>query len=320
MPTAPVDDKGNYVYYEDSGAPEGAQDYVTVVIVHGSLINSAHTDEELDAMSSPDVEAQACVVRGIGQDIANFVAYVCKTKGVPRLVRDGEQKTGGVVLMTWSRGNIGLLSILGDPRTLEGETKDILSLYVRKMVLYDPPTGVYGIFPDIGMHYPMKSTEYSMEQKPSVFAQWVSSYYQALPAGTSISAEALRARPVLAELPPTLSTLTPEEFARTWDGDVFHRSNGRLTLGGIDEAYRANFRRAFLDAGAVLPEVGAVVLWCDRSIWACLWGVKVLEELLLEEPVGGKKRPVRIMKLENANHFVHWDEPERMVRLLKEIA
>lgn len=185
----------------------------------------------------------------------------------------------------------------------------------------------------------MKSTEYSMEQKPSVFAQWVSSYYQALPAGTSISAEALRARPVLAALTPTLSTLTPEEFARTWDGDVFHRSNGRLTLGGIDEAYRANFRRAFLDAGAVLPEVGAVVLWCDRSIWACLWGVKVLEELLLEEPVGGKKRPVRIMKLENANHFVsirrrpcsdlphltcacqvHWDEPERMVRLLKEIA
>lgn len=40
MPTAPVDNKGNYVYYEDSGAPEGAQDYVTVVIVHGSLINS----------------------------------------------------------------------------------------------------------------------------------------------------------------------------------------------------------------------------------------------------------------------------------------
>lgn len=101
--------------------------------------SSPYTDEELDAMSSPDVEAQASVVRGIGQDIANFVAYVCKTKGVPRLVRDGEQKTGGVVLMTWSRGNIGLLSILGDPRTLEGETKDIFSLYVRKMVLYGTP-------------------------------------------------------------------------------------------------------------------------------------------------------------------------------------
>lgn len=98
--------------------------------------SSPYTDEELDAMSSPDIEVQASVVRGIGQDIANFMAYVCKTKGIPRLVRDGERKTGGVVLMTWSRSNIGLLSILGDPRTLEGETKDILSLYVRKMVLY----------------------------------------------------------------------------------------------------------------------------------------------------------------------------------------
>lgn len=172
------------------------------------------------------------------------------------------------------------------------------------MCFTDPPTNTYGVSPEIELYYPMKSTEFSIEQKPSVFAQWVSSYFQALPEGTPVSAEALRVRPVLAELAPTLSKLTPEEFARTWDGDVFYRSNSRLTLGGIDGAYRRNFRRAFLEADAVLPDVGAVVLWCDRSIWACLWGVKVLEELLLEEPLKGPKRSVRIMKLENANHFV----------------
>lgn len=148
----------------------------------------------------------------------------------------------------------------------------------------------------------MKSTEYSMEQKPAVFAQWVSSYYQALPEDTPITAEALRKRPLLAHLPPTLAKLTPEEFERTFDGNVFYRSNSRLTLGGVDEAYRRNFRRAFLHADEVLPEVGAVVLWCDQSIWGCLWGVKVLEELLLEE--GGRKRGVDIRKLKDANHFV----------------
>ena len=35
MPTAPVDDKGNVLYYEDSGAPEGLTVYSTVVLIHG---------------------------------------------------------------------------------------------------------------------------------------------------------------------------------------------------------------------------------------------------------------------------------------------
>lgn len=98
--------------------------------------SSPYTDEELAAMSSPDVEVQASSVRNIGQDIANFVTYVCKTKGVPRLSQSGERKAEGVVLMTWSRSNIGMLSILGDPKTLEGETKDVFQGYVRKVILY----------------------------------------------------------------------------------------------------------------------------------------------------------------------------------------
>lgn len=40
MPLAQIDDKGTSIYYEDSGAPDGHSRYTTVVLVHGTLINS----------------------------------------------------------------------------------------------------------------------------------------------------------------------------------------------------------------------------------------------------------------------------------------
>lgn len=35
MPTAPVDDTGNVLYYEDSGVSEDLITYPTVVLIHG---------------------------------------------------------------------------------------------------------------------------------------------------------------------------------------------------------------------------------------------------------------------------------------------
>ena len=86
------------------------------------------------------------------------------------------------------------------------------------MCFTDPPTNTYGVSPEIELYYPMKSTEFSIEQKPSVFAQWVSSYFQALPEGTPVSAEALRVRPVLA-VPHHPAGLSPRRHrASTGEG------------------------------------------------------------------------------------------------------
>lgn len=40
VPTAPVDDSGTVLYYEDSGAPAGSTDYITVVLIHGTCFHS----------------------------------------------------------------------------------------------------------------------------------------------------------------------------------------------------------------------------------------------------------------------------------------
>ena len=40
MPTAPVDQHGSVLYYEDSGVPGTSTDYVTVVLIHGTCFHS----------------------------------------------------------------------------------------------------------------------------------------------------------------------------------------------------------------------------------------------------------------------------------------
>lgn len=187
MPTAPINDDGAYVYYEDSGVPHNVQDYTSIVLVHGYSFNSGmctyklvqhcllssrfaatfrrllphasayglriftmnmrdyrgsskYSAEELAAMQSPDTALHAAAVRQFGRDVAWFLTYVCTTQGVPPLVLEGDRRTGGVALVTWSLSNMALLAILGDPGTLDSTSAAVLTRYLRKVVLYGTRT------------------------------------------------------------------------------------------------------------------------------------------------------------------------------------
>lgn len=39
MPTLPVNGNGTVLYYEDSGVPNGATDYTTIIIFHGFIFH-----------------------------------------------------------------------------------------------------------------------------------------------------------------------------------------------------------------------------------------------------------------------------------------
>lgn len=40
MPTAVVNDEGGFLYYEDSGIPEGTVNYTTIFLIHGLVFHS----------------------------------------------------------------------------------------------------------------------------------------------------------------------------------------------------------------------------------------------------------------------------------------
>ena len=117
--------------------------------------------------------------------------------------------------------------------------------------------------------------------------------------------DALRACAVLPARIPTVATLTPDELAETFEPGVIDRSGRILWCMGLVGVLKGYMRRALLDADAILPNVDVVALWCDQSVWLCVWSAQVLADTLKEEPVaGGRKRRTNIVKLEGANHFV----------------
>lgn len=99
--------------------------------------SSPYTPEEHALMTSPDVNDQAAAVRQHGREAADFLIYVCNTKGIPPVsVSEGGRKVGGIGLVTWSLGSITTISILGDPSTLDEGRRQILTGYMRKAILY----------------------------------------------------------------------------------------------------------------------------------------------------------------------------------------
>ncbi|GJE91054.1 alpha/beta hydrolase [Phanerochaete sordida] len=340
MPLAQIDEQGITLYYEDSGPPPAVQFYTTLILVHGLVINSAtfehllplasryglriitvnsrdyagstpYTDEELPDLANPDTNIQAVAVRRWGTETARFVRFACETLGLHATANGA----GGVVLVTWSMSGIAALSILGDSRTMDQDLGASLAPYLRKVVLYDPPALVFGTNPGPGFIFPFNDPTIPVDKRAEAFGTWASSWYDPVFALADITLEALRARTAPLPATPTLSKLSPEGLARTIDPSVAGRS-ARI-MDTTDEIRQAHARCAFMDADAVLPDVDVLSLWCDSSKWSNVWGAKVIDGFVRAAPERGKrKRNMSHVKIENANHFVHWEDPERLLRII----
>ncbi|EKM52027.1 uncharacterized protein PHACADRAFT_262480 [Phanerochaete carnosa HHB-10118-sp] len=278
--------------------------------------STPYTPDELSDYTSHKVDVQAAAVRRWGNEICRFLAHVCLRIGIPRTTGAGDRKSGGLILLTWSLAVTAAFSILGDPRTLGTELSSQLAPYLRRVILYDGSALTAGVDPNLMLTWPIADPLVPLEQKAAKFHEWVSSYSTPHPDGAPITVEALHARTVLPR-PPTLSTLTPADLQRVTNPEVALRS--ALIVNTDRGIHQRHAHATFSDAEAVLPDVEVAVWWCDQTFWMAVWGAKVFEDFIKEEPDAGKrKREAWIFKVKDANHFLHWDEPERMVRLLAE--
>ncbi|EKM52062.1 uncharacterized protein PHACADRAFT_212658 [Phanerochaete carnosa HHB-10118-sp] len=343
MPFARIDEKGTTLYYTDSGVPSGVQDYTTVVLIHGATINGGifermfphaskyglrliamnmrdytgstpYTLDELSEFTRSDIEVQASALRNFGREFACFLVYVCQSLGIPATTTHEGKMRGGLAFLTWSLGNLALLSFFGDPRTLDSEQKTVLQPYLRTVFAYDPPSGLYGADLDVGQLPPYSDPAIPVGDKPAAFGNWVTGYFTAVSDLAHITPENLLNRKE--EQLPTLRAMSPDDSERIFEPGNLVRLP--VAISHVPQSvYERHFRRTFLDADVVLPGVNIVALWCDRSVYTMVWSAKVLHELLQEQlPPGQRMRNTSLIKLENANHVYQWDEPERLVQIL----
>ena len=98
--------------------------------------SSAYTPAEMGSLLSKDVETQRAVTRAHGLEIAAFLKHIITTEKLPTLSEVEGHKVGGVVLLSWSMGNLWSLSLFGNIEHLAEDTKAILQRSLRTLVLH----------------------------------------------------------------------------------------------------------------------------------------------------------------------------------------
>ncbi|CDO68088.1 hypothetical protein BN946_scf184788.g19 [Trametes cinnabarina] len=256
-------------------------------------------------------------MRDRARELYDFLVQVVRDGNTP--APDTENNTGGIVLAGWSFGTGLITAFLANVASFP--TTDIkLGDYIRRVVFLDPPHHVLGYpLPD-DPYNPLFDPAIPPEERERAFTNWVSGYY-----AHGNTPDALERKTPLQDPPPTLSTLTPEDIARTLSlGPGAPGGSDALLLHfGIKLGLYEPLRKGALylptadQGGNALQNVEVRYVSCERSVWEMPWGTLHLERELEEARAKGLPlRNIRLVFVRDANHFVQWDKPEHALRAL----
>ncbi|KAL6306425.1 hypothetical protein BKA93DRAFT_729634 [Sparassis latifolia] len=326
--------------------PYAAQHNVRLVLLNlrdypGS---SPYTPAELDALRGPEPAAQAEALLARGLELVSFVHWFIIQENIPSISETQERfgaLIGGIVLVPWSAGNSHVLSMLAHADKVPEETKALFDSHLRSIVLYDPSLTTVGTLPPDGLYSPLRERNLTTDEMVAIFPTWVSSYFPQV--DDLASDEATMLTLVLSRVPlelrgdaaaardphrtSTVECMGAEMLASVIDPDAMKRS--QILISRIDRrVYGENLRRAlfhpYFPQGSgehifFWPALRVHVVWCDMTVGDCVLGAQWINVQARSRLYNGKGRSIRVHKLDGANHFIQWEEPERFVRFLANI-
>ncbi|KAH9857419.1 hypothetical protein C2E23DRAFT_686199, partial [Lenzites betulinus] len=339
----------------DSGAPQGSSTYTTIVIVHGYgwhggnfkkllplgqqfntrvvVINrrdypgsEEYTPSEkahLVHLASNSPETTQGVVdfmRERAREVYDFLVDFVQRERIPQAVRNGNK--GGLIISGWSLGSAYMTALLANVRLFpEGEVQ--LSKYMRRMVMYDASSVCFGYPFSMEWYQPLLDPSLTNEGRVERFTTWVTGYF---PHGDvfSLGGAALMCNTVLADPTPTYTRITPAELAASTHAppQLDDGSDRLMVLACITSgAYKVIREQALYpmekaEGASDWWDVPVRHLWCDKSIWEMTWCAKMLTDEMAEAQSTGKPmREIALVRVEGANHFPHWDMPEKLLHL-----
>ncbi|KAI9436612.1 alpha/beta-hydrolase [Lactarius indigo] len=337
--------------YKDTGVPTSTTSegrYLTLVMVHGLafpagvfsrlaqkagklgarvvLINrrgyplsKPFSDEEraLLVSSADDTVGDQLIidnfVKGLARELYDFLLH---------LVAAGDIPPKSIILAGWSLGALWMTAFLAHAPSFP-TTNIALHQYFRRVIAYDPPPHLLGYHPP-AMYDPLSDPSVASGEHTKVFLTWVTGYFSH---GDTL--ETL-ARNVLSEPRSSIENMSPEDLlqnvyeegAKPDNMDLLMIYNG-VKQGTFDRLHDAALFP--INATASDKEWGDIefrFVWCDRTIGLIVWGAWAFKAEMAESAKQGKdsvKKRMRkssVVRMHGANHFAHWDEPERALTVL----
>ncbi|KAK0432326.1 Alpha/Beta hydrolase protein [Armillaria borealis] len=323
--------------YIDSGAPTQSS-YITIFAIHGIIFSKEIFQRLIDLAPSKGVRFVALdrrpfpgstpfsveelgVLKAAGTDDAQQEAFVeARGHEIAIFIDTFVQKFnlppisggGGVALLGWSLGAALASAAISSTGTLPEDTCKRLERYMRAVILYEPGPITLGL--------PNPEQYWTFLRDPSVpenlriaaFGQWCTSYFD----HADLSERHLdKLSWVLASSSRVPSFYNGMPAAIQCHGEA---ATDLPFLVGCYKQLLPAYRKAFFDP-KVFPTMRRSVLCGDKTCafaLAALWAVQDDEKEQKAE--GAKAIDYRI--LPGANHFIHWDEPEKALDAFIEFA
>ncbi|RPD55341.1 hypothetical protein L226DRAFT_491832 [Lentinus tigrinus ALCF2SS1-7] len=282
------------------------------------------------AAASPDslsvLEEAREFMRERGREVYDYLLHLVKCDRIPPIQGVGQNAKGGIVLAGWSLGAIWSLAFIVHASSFSSLEVDLsvdLSKYVRRVVLHDCAFGFFLYPPPSQTYHPLWDSAVPLEKRAQRFHEWAAAYF---PHGDPVEADTL----VLYDDPEgssSLKNMTPEELAESTHEPPGHIPDGSdmltaklcATHGLYEELKDAAFHPSSASGEGELRDpwrdVELRVVWCDQSIWGIPWVAKnIAAELEESKRTRTDTSRVSLVRLRGANHFAHWDLPEKVLR------
>ncbi|KAH8078735.1 hypothetical protein BXZ70DRAFT_961456 [Cristinia sonorae] len=246
---------------------------------------------------------------GRGKDLYDFIEEFIATEKI--------SQKGGIILAAWSFGVVFTTSLLANaPSFPQGDIN--VASYTRCVLNYDPPYHALG-YPYLeGGYNPLVDQTITPEEGARRFPRWVSGYYR-----HGESPAELEPRTPLSEPQPTIETMALEDIQSALYPGPGNPGGSDATLmnAGIQHGlFKESRLKAYFPSEtspSAWDEVKLRHVWCDQTVWEAPYTKYCLEaEFEDAKKAGRKTRPLEITRMRQANHFIHWDQPERSLLVL----
>ncbi|TCD60458.1 hypothetical protein EIP91_010052 [Steccherinum ochraceum] len=347
MTALPLSRYGKFAVH-DTGVPTGDGEYITLLLLHGFVWHSgifsrmvpfaskynvrlllvnrrdypgalAFTETELKplkagaAQTSYGAESMREYLKGRGRDLHEFLELFIEQERIPK--PNGAR--GGIILAGWSMGAMFTTALLAYGSSFP-VGKINVATYLRCVLNHDSSNETLG-YPTFEPGY-NPIIDLSSKQSTDAFCEWLSAYY-----AHGKTPATLEFRTPLPEPKATTLVMSVDEIQSTTYTPPGQLGGSDLLLliygkrhGTIQEARRRAYLLGADGEGAHgWDEVKLKHVWCEQSAWRGVMAKFCLEEEAETARKEGKKfRTHEIVGMKRANHFIHWDEPERTLLTL----
>ncbi|KAF8215078.1 hypothetical protein K438DRAFT_2123734 [Mycena galopus ATCC 62051] len=342
MPTVSIPGKEIQFFFADTGAPNNALNYTTLILVqghtyHGGKFSVSATSfifnkslavfrkllplaaarslrivcinrREYPGSTPHTAEELRVYAEGSEKERATLMneAGINLALAVDGIIQQCGLSPTGVALCGWSLGNAFVMAAMASIFSLPPESAKRLQSFVQTIIMWDPPSQALGIASPPNSYNPLYDQNIPPADRIPAFAKWTAEHFIHGDLSTR-NPDQLNFRHADPSRKATFHDTPLEELINIVDFSVGDKYDTILTQPPFASILAMSANKALFDSEIRAAWKGTKVahMYGTAASAYIQYGVWEIERRVEE----GGSAPITFRPIEGANHFVMWEDP-----------